>query len=181
MDDHVQQTRALLETVQPQGASARRACSQPPHPPGTTNRFCQGGNSWAISYHGTVFRLSNIRGLHYIAHLLQHPHQEFHVFDLVALGRKRAPGPSVPRRLPGDPGNAGAMLDLQARNAYKQRLQEWRQDLAEAQRCNDVGRGETVQQEIKALLGQLAAAMGIGGHSHQAGSQAERARVAVYV
>lgn len=179
MDDHVQQTRALLETAQPQRTSARRTDSQAPHLAETTNRFCQEGDYWTISYHGTVFRLNNIRGLHYIAHLLQHPHQEFHVFDLVALGRKPASRQSVSRPLPGDLGNAGDLLDAQARNAYKQRLQELRQDLAEAQRCNDEGRGETVQREIDALLGQLAAAVGMGGHSRQAASHAERARVNV--
>jgi len=53
------------------------------------------------------------------------------------------------------------------------------EELVEAQRANDVGRGATVQQEIDILLQQLAAALGVGGQSRRAASQAERARVNV--
>jgi hypothetical protein len=78
-----------------------------------------------------------------------------------------------------DLGDAGEILDLQARMAYKQRLQVLQEELAEAQRANDIGRGATVQQEMDMLLQQLAAAVGLGGHSRRAASPAERARVNV--
>jgi hypothetical protein len=122
-----------------------------------------------------------------MAHLLQHPHQEFHVFELVTLARRPVSLPSAPTRPLStttaprgvDLGDAGEILDLQARTAYKQRLQELQAELAEAQRANDMGREATVQQEIEVLRQQLAAAVGLRGHSRHAASQAERARVNV--
>jgi non-specific serine/threonine protein kinase len=78
-----------------------------------------------------------------------------------------------------DLGDAGEILDLQARTAYKQRLQVLQHEFVEAQRANDVGRGATVQREMDMLRQQLAAAVGLGGRSRRAASQAERARVNV--
>ena len=187
MDEHLQRVHTLLKQAQCQGASADLTATLTPPILSTTNLFRQEGDYWTISYHGTVFRLKHVRGLHYIAHLLQNPDQEWHVFDLVTLARPPASLPSTPMpplsttsALRGiDLGDAGEVLDLQARTAYKQRLQVLQEELAEAQRANDLGRGATVQQEIDMLLQQLAAAVGLGGHSRRAASPAERARVNV--
>ena len=187
MDEQVQHVYVLLEQAQDQGTSTRRAANLASPSPSATHLFRQEGDYWTISYDGTVFRLKHVRGLHYMAHLLQHPGQAFHVFDLVTLTRRPASVPSPPL----DPlsttatprgiglGDAGEILDPPARLAYKQRLQELQEELAEAQRVNDVGRGAPVQQEIDMLLQQLAAALGVGGHSRHAASHAERARVNV--
>jgi tetratricopeptide (TPR) repeat protein len=187
MDEHLQRVYTLLERAQCRGTSADPAATLTPPSLSTTNLFRQEGDYWTISYHSTVFRLKHVRGLHYIAHLLQHPDQEWHVFDLVTLARPPASLPSTPLRplssttaLHGiDLGDAGEILDLQARTAYKQRLRVLQEELLEAQRANDIGRGATVQQEIDMLLQQLAAAVGLGGHSRRAASPAERARVNV--
>lgn len=188
MDEHMQRVHILLEQAQGQDTSTYRTATLTPPPSNATSLFRQEGDYWTISYHDAIFRLKHVRGLHYIAHLLQHPHQEWHVFDLVTLARPPASvssppmGPrsttaAAPRGV--NLGDAGEILDPQARTAYKQRLQELREELAEAQRANDVGRGATVQQEIDMLLQQLAAALGVGGQSRRAASQAERARVNV--
>jgi tetratricopeptide (TPR) repeat protein len=187
MDEHIRHVHALLEQAECQGASAHHAATLMPPPLNTTHLFRQEGDYWTISYHDSIFRLKHVRGLHYIAHLLQHPHQEWHVFDLVTLARPPAAWSSMPmgpHSTTAAPrgvnlGDAGEILDPQARTAYKQRLQELREELAEAQRANDVGRGAAVQQEIDMLLQQLAAALGVGGQSRRAASQAERARVNV--
>jgi hypothetical protein len=187
MDEHIQHVHGLLAQAQCQGASVHRAATPTLPTLSTTHLFRQEGDYWTISYHGSVFRLKHVRGLHYMAHLLQHPHQEWHVFDLVTLARPPASLPSAalrPLSTTSAPrgvalGDAGEILDLQARTAYKQRLQALQEELMEAQRANDVGRGATVQQEIDILLQQLAAALGVGGQSRRAASQAERARVNV--
>jgi hypothetical protein len=187
MDEHVQHVLALREQAQLQGTSAHRAANLTPPTLGATNLFRQEGDYWTISYQGTVFRLKHVRGLHYMAHLLQHPHQKWHVFDLVTLARAPASLPSAPMRpfltasaLRGaDLGDAGEILDLSARTAYKRRLHELQAELAQAQRVNDTGREATVQQEIDMLLQQLAAAVGMGGRSRHAAAHAERARVNV--
>ena len=45
--------------------------------------FKQEGEYWTIAYEGRVFRLKDIKGMSYIAHLLSHPDKEFYSLDLV--------------------------------------------------------------------------------------------------
>jgi hypothetical protein len=73
--------------------------------------------------------------------------------------------------------NAGDILDRQARAAYKQRLSELREELAEAQNFPDLGRSEQLAAAIDFLTHELARAVGLGGQARRVGSPAERARV----
>ena len=73
--------------------------------------------------------------------------------------------------------NAEKILDLQARGAYKQRLSELREELAEAQNFHDLGRSEQLAAEIDFLTHELASAVGLGGRARRVRSPAERARV----
>jgi len=41
------------------------------------------GEYWAVGYGGKTFRLKDTKGLGYLAHLIRHPVNEFHVLDLV--------------------------------------------------------------------------------------------------
>src|SRR5271168_5503700 len=41
------------------------------------------GEYWAVGYGGKTFRLKDTKGLGYLAHLIRHPANEFHVLDLV--------------------------------------------------------------------------------------------------
>jgi class 3 adenylate cyclase/CheY-like chemotaxis protein len=141
------------------------------------------GDYWSIRYDTESFRLKDAKGLNYIAHLLRAPEQEFHVLDLVALGRgedvRNAPV------LDGDEldttrfGDAGPLLDAQAKSAYRARLDELRAELAEAERFSDVGRLARLRDEHEQVSQQLAAAVGLGGRDRRAAAAAERARVNV--
>ena len=73
--------------------------------------------------------------------------------------------------------DAGEILDPQARAAYKQRLSELREELAEAQQFHDLGRSEQLAAEIDFLTHELTSAVGLGGRARRMGSPAERARV----
>lgn len=53
-------------------------------------------------------------------------------------------------------GDAGVLLDAQARAAYKQRLVALREELEEAQARHDLGRVELAQQERDFLTAELA-------------------------
>jgi hypothetical protein len=68
-------------------------------------------------------------------------------------------------------------LDEQAKTAYRARLRDLEEDLAEATSWADPVRAATARQEMQFLTGQLAAAVGLGGRDRRAGSAAERARV----
>ena len=187
MDEQVRHVRGLLEQAQAQCTAVTPTSALTPPAQRPTYVFRQEGDYWTICDNATLFRLKHVRGLPYLRHLLQHPHQEVHVFDLVALAQAStscaavAPPPfargTPPHR--GDLGDAGDVLDVQARTAYKQRLHELQAELQVAQDTNDLGRQTLVQEEIEMLLQQLSAAVGLGGRSRHAASPAERARINV--
>jgi len=135
----------------------------------------QEGDYWTLVYNGIASRLRNIRGLHYLAHLLRHPGQEFHVLDLAWRRAETADGEL-------DPWSSEArhpILDGRAKNAYRRRLEELRDELAEAERFHDASRAEQLREEIAELATQLATAVGLGGRDRTARTAAERARAAV--
>jgi non-specific serine/threonine protein kinase len=112
-----------------------------------------------------------VRGLHYLAHLIRHPGEEFHARDLVLLG--------VPREERPREGGAGPVLDGAARSDYRRRLEELREELEEADRFNDTGRAARAREEMEFIAHELSAAVELGGRDREAASAAERARLAV--
>src|SRR5512145_731976 len=55
----------------------------PDTPPTADTLFRHEGDFWTLAYQGTVCRVKDAKGLHYIAYLLRHPGREFHVLDLL--------------------------------------------------------------------------------------------------
>jgi tetratricopeptide (TPR) repeat protein len=146
------------------------------------------GEYWTVGYDGDVLRLRSTSGLRYLAHLLRHPGREFHALDLAALERApdaTAPSPLAAEQaaelgLPVAQGSAGEeLLDPRARAAYKEQLDDLRDQLEEAQRFNDHARATRVQGEIDFLARELARAVGLHGHARPGASRAERARLNV--
>jgi hypothetical protein len=126
------------------------------------------GDPWVVA------RVKDLKGLHF-PHLLRSPGQEVHVLDLIGHGPR---GAGAGRRDgPGD--GPLPLLDDAANAAYGRRLGDLRAELAEAERCHDLGREEQARAEIEALTQQLAGAMGLGGRDRPSGSAAERARSTV--
>lgn len=72
-----------------------------------------------------------------------------------------------------------AILDPQAKAAYRRRLTELASELEEAERWGDQERVARAKLEIDALTEQLAQAVGLGGRDRRAATDAERARVSV--
>jgi len=126
-----------------------RATGSPSSENGT---FRKEGEYWTVGYGNTAFRLKDTKGFAYLAHLLRHPATEFHVLDLV--GGMAAGGGDEPKlRMPrGDDelqeaginitglGDAGEMLDEQAKSAYRRRLSDLREELEEAKEQGNVER-----------------------------------------
>jgi tetratricopeptide (TPR) repeat protein len=152
--------------------------------------FCKEGEYWTLGYGGQSFRLKDSKGLGYLAHLLRHPGVEFHVLDLAGgIAGQRDDDeqglPHGPEDLDkagiqiGGLGDAGEMLDEQAKIAYRRRLSDLREELEEAKEHGNVGRAEQAEQEIDALTTELSRAVGLGGRSRRAASASERARQSV--
>jgi hypothetical protein len=152
--------------------------------PAAPAAFQREGDFWTIAYEGKRIRLRDAKGLQYIAHLLRHDGQEFHAADLAA-GVEVVPAPESVRRAPDGSavgpglGDAGEVLDAQARAAYRERLQDLESDLAEATQWADTGRAAKLREEIEFVREELSAAYGLGGRVRKAADVGDRARKAV--
>lgn len=130
---------------------------------------------WIVACGETRARLSDTKGLRYLADLLACPGVERHALDLVDRVEGTDPGAPDRHRL----GDAGEMVDAQARTAYRHRIEELRSEIDAALDVGAETRAEAYQAELDQLVAHLAAAFGLGGRSRRASSAAERARVNV--
>jgi hypothetical protein len=152
--------------------------------PAAPAAFQREGDFWTIAYEGKRIRLKDAKGLQYIAHLLRHDGQEFHAADLAA-GVDAVPAAESARSGPEGSeivaglGDAGEVLDAEARTAYRQRLQDLEAELAEATQWADAGRAAKLSAELEFLREELSAAYGLGGRVRNAADVGDRARKAV--
>jgi tetratricopeptide (TPR) repeat protein len=133
----------------------------------TENVFRGEADYWSLGFDGRVVRLRDQKGLHYLARLLGAPGRKFHALDLVAV--ERSP----------DAGDAGVMLDAQAKDMYRRRLQEIDEDIEEAEVNGDAERAAQGKVERDFLGRELGRAVGLGGRDRRASSASERARASV--
>jgi hypothetical protein len=129
------------------------------------------GEYWSIERDGRAFRLKDGKGIAMLARLIHEPGRELHVLDLsIGAGGAEA---AV------DGGDAGTLLDPQARAAYEGRVHELREELEEAERHADMARATRAREELDAIASELSRAVGLGGRDRRAASAVERARVNV--
>ncbi|GIW45941.1 MAG: hypothetical protein KatS3mg077_3223 [Candidatus Binatia bacterium] len=139
----------------PNGTSAHTPHSGPPA------RFRREGEYWVVAFGEQEVRLRHRLGLEYLAKLVAAPRQPWHCLDLAA-------GPGF--RVVGREGKEGAR-DLRTLREHWQVLDE---EIAEAERNQDLGRVNRLQQEREQLLRYMEAIR------RGPASDAERARVAVH-
>jgi TolB-like protein/tetratricopeptide (TPR) repeat protein len=151
-------------------AGLERNCAPPSQPSNPvawpiSNIFRKDGELWTVSFDHEVAYVGEVRGLHDLARLLSNPAEEIHC---VSLAGQVA-----------DAGRGTEVLDDQARRAYRARLRELEAEIAEAERQNDPGRVEQLEEEKEQLLAEMRKATGLGGRSRKIGDTTERARSAV--
>ncbi|MBY0275397.1 hypothetical protein K2Z84_08650, partial [Candidatus Binatia bacterium] len=125
------------------------------------------GDVWSIAHGDESVRLRDMKGLHYLVTLLREPGRELHALDVV--------GADATAEVAG-----ARALDADARGVDRERLAELRDELAEAEEHNDVGRAEMLRNEIEEIADELARVIGAGpprAAQRRAGSLAERARL----
>jgi tetratricopeptide (TPR) repeat protein len=156
--------------------------------PSARHLFRREGQYWTVAHEGLVVRLRDTKGLRCLARLLSSPGRELSAVELEAwdAGPSPAAGPGhVSPAVPdgADPstdlGDAGALLDPQAKAEYRERVDELQAELDEAERFNDPGRADRAREELDFLTRELARAVGLGGRDRRAASHAERARLNV--
>ena len=157
------------------------------NPPAQTGIFARNGENWTVGYGGAEFSLRDVKGLHYIQRLLQHPGEEFHALDLLSgpgtVANTESTNPdnaSLPGGFSiGRPGDAGEMLDAKAKQDYRRRVLELREELEDLRERGDHEGAAKAESEIDFLVQEIARAVGLGGRDRRAGSAAERARLSV--
>jgi len=148
-----------------------------------TDTFRREGEFWTVTYADVTVRLKDAKGLRYIAYLLAHPGERFHVLDLIlavegspAKGRTEIHAESEGLEIVRDIGTADALLDAQARSEYRTRLRELQSELDEVERMNDIERAERLRTEIEMVGMELKGSSGVGVRARSFSSSAERAR-----
>ncbi len=152
------------------GATTSGPASAAPEPPFS---FALEGEYWTVRCAETTFRLKDSLGLQYLVRLFADPGREIHVLDLVGERAGAGANEAV------DTGDAGELLDDEARRSYKDRLEDLRETLAEAESFGDGARAARARAEMEMLAAELGRAVGLGGRVRRAGGAAERARSAV--
>jgi hypothetical protein len=136
-------------------------------PPADRVRLEREGEGWRVALGEASCRVKDSRGVQMLARLVATPDEEVHVFELAGV------------REPVDAGDAGEVIDEQARAEYRARLEALRAELDEAEGWNDVARAARSRREIEALETELARGTGLGGRLRRASGALERARVNV--
>ena len=176
IDDHaavaLARTAATpLLTAEPTAETAPRRGPTPADGAGQQagNLFRRHGDSWVLSYEDETVHLRDAKGMRYLARLLAQPGREIHVSDLAGDGAGAA----------GRSGPIDGVIDEAAAHAYRDRIEELEQDLAEAREWNDAERAARAEAEIDAVTHQLSSAYGLSGQIRQTGDPSERVRKAV--
>jgi tetratricopeptide (TPR) repeat protein len=139
------------------------------------------GDVWAFYFDGRTVRVRDSKGIRHLKLLLCNPGVEMHALQLASAESEA----SLPAADGADgltvstADDAGPVLDRQAKQAYRERLEELRRELEEAEAFDDRGRVEKLREEIDFVEHELAGAIGLGGRDRRASSEAERARVTV--
>jgi hypothetical protein len=127
--------------------------------------FRRDGEGWVIALDDTQIHVRDSKGMADLATLVAHSREEVAALRLAGRTETASEG--------------DAMLDDQARAAYRRRLSTIDTEIADAQARSDLGRLERARFEREFLIGELTRATGLGGRSRRMGDDGERARTAV--
>ncbi len=162
---------SIVTTATVTTATVPAAASESPNTIESAGRTTSGallqrsGDTWAASFASKTVTLRHSKGLSDIATLLALPGSDVHVFDLADVAVVDTSSDTV--------------LDAAAMKAYRHRIRDLQEDLAEADDMGDIARSERAQWELDSLVEQLTAASGLGGRSRRMSGAAERARTTV--
>ncbi|WP_026986706.1 hypothetical protein [Fodinicurvata fenggangensis] len=138
--------------------------------------FRREGEMRTVTFDGRTVRLKDLKGMRYLERLLAEPGRDFHVLDLVAVERG-----AFPVAAPADASSMDVqcgleVFDSKAREAYRQRLAETEEDIAEAEAANDLHRAELARADRQFLIDELRRGVGLNDRARTIGDGFERAR-----
>ena len=148
----------------------------------TTAELVREGEYWTVVFKDREQRVRDSKGMGFLAELLAHPEREIEVLAL-------AGGRSAERASQAEVADAGLvlssdsdgdpLLDEHARRAYRERLENLRGEIDEADAFHDPERAASARAEYAALADGLAEATGLRGRDRRTGTAEERARLNV--
>jgi tetratricopeptide (TPR) repeat protein len=168
----VERCRRLRDAALASGAGrpalARAPGTSSPSPSGPSTgkplELRRQGDLWTVvPPAGEAFHLKHTKGLGYLRYLIDQPGRQVHVLELAGIEHQA--------------GDAGPVLDARAKEQYRRRLDDLREEIAEAERFGDAARVRRSEAEIEAIAEQLAGAVGFGGRDRRAASDVERTRI----
>ncbi|TFV89414.1 AAA family ATPase [Blastococcus sp. CT_GayMR16] len=148
----------------------RRLDGDADRPTGRHGQLRREAGGWVVGWGDEQAVLPDLKGLHDLAELLPRPGIPVPAVRLLAAGAGVELGPST---------GADEVLDERARSAYRTRLRELEDYIAEARGDTDEERAGRLEDEREFLLRELSAALGLGGRPRRLGDDADRARKAV--
>jgi len=134
------------------------------------------GDMRSVAFGGATVSLKDLKGMRYLERLLGDPGREFHVLDLVAVERGALPTSTSSEAARVDAQCGLEVFDSKAREAYRQRLAEVEEDIAEAEANNDLRRAELARADRQYLVDELSRGVGLNGRARTVGDGVERAR-----
>lgn len=129
------------------------------------------GDFWKVWFEKESASLKNNVGMRHIARLLGSPGREWHCADLLA----QEAGHSGPTPV----GSGGEATDKRSIQAYKARIEQLAEELAEAKMENDVHRQVELQEEARQIREHLSSVTGLGEDPRPAADDNEKARQTV--
>jgi hypothetical protein len=148
------------------------------------NVFQRVGDTWSITYAGITFHMPDIKGLHYVACLLQFPRREFRVLELDSLVRGLVVDAEQAKTTDigvynGRNVTTGPALDAHAIREIEQSLLDVKAAIEEAVDVGNEERARELQQQYDFGVKHLNQGRGIHGKDRMAASDTERARANV--
>jgi len=129
------------------------------------NEFRKVDRLWRIAFDGKTVQLPQVKGFLDLAALLAQPGNEAHCAQLMG---------SVIRV-----DDRELVIDEQARREYETRIRDLQEAVADAETMNDLGRRQSLEEELDRLTSHLAQALGLGGRTRSFKTPVARARSAV--
>ncbi|UZD66735.1 hypothetical protein [Marinobacter sp. AN1] len=134
------------------------------------------GEMRTVTFGGATVRLKDLKGMRYLERMLAEPGREFHVLDLVSVERGALPANTSLDAARIDAQCGLEVFDSKAREAYRQRLTEVEEDIAEAESQNDFRRAELARADREFLVDELRRGVGLNNRARMVGDGVERAR-----
>ncbi len=156
------------------------------------NVIAKEGDIWTITFQGNASRLRDMKGMKYIATLLQYPDRNFAATELVNLAeyqpresskqkqkRTRVDALELGLRETTNLGDRGEAADQKTLSQLEGRLAEIQKEKEEANELQNWETREELEDEEEKLHQYMRQTLGLWGKSRRSGSHADKARINV--